>query len=40
MFQFKPRADLPTLIMETFVVAKKYQNGLLTTYDRASMPEK
>jgi hypothetical protein len=28
------------LIMEIFVVAKKYQRVLLTTYDRESMPEK
>jgi hypothetical protein len=28
------------LAMETFVVAKKCQNVLLTTYDRESMPEK
>ena len=27
-------------IMETFVAAKKYQNVLLTTYARESMPEK
>jgi hypothetical protein len=28
------------LIVEIFVVAKKYQRVLLTTYDRESMPEK
>jgi hypothetical protein len=28
------------LIMETFVAAKKFQNVLLTTYDRELMPEK
>jgi len=28
------------LIMEIFVAAKKYQNVLLRTYDRESMPER